>query len=84
MVVEFVLSSHIDPVADRNDVQCLLIFVNVLRKFGIWGTVRTYDTAYVMSKTEYGPVIDYLIQSILIIMNLENMSPYMLNSQYYL
>ena len=40
-MVDFVLSSHIDPISDQNDVQYLFRFVNLLYVLGIYGTVST-------------------------------------------
>ena len=33
----FFLSSHLDPIGDQNDAQCLSTFVNIINIFGISG-----------------------------------------------
>ena len=38
----FVLSSHIDPIGDPNDVLCLSIFVCILCMHGVSGTYPTW------------------------------------------
>ena len=44
--LNFVLSSHIDPIGEQNNVQYMSIFVNMWFIFGISGNVPTYGTGH--------------------------------------